>query len=76
MKAKDLIALGKDLEKMEQEGHCISYRGEVENTGVTELEPVPLAMWKEFVDLGGREIIINITVPNTKTLAQVVKGKK
>ena len=41
MKAKDLIKFGQDLEKMEQEGHFIDYRGEVENTGVAELEPAP-----------------------------------
>ena len=73
MTAKDLIILGKDLEKMEQERYCIDYKLEIENTGLTELEPDPLSMWKEFVDLGGREMHIDITIPNTRTLKEAIK---
>ena len=76
MKAKDFIKFMQDLEKIEQEGYLIDYRLEMENTGITELEPAPLAMWKEFVDLGGRSITIHITIPNRKTLEEAIKSRK
>lgn len=41
------------------------------NTGITE---GPSSMgWRQFYDLGGRQISININFPNTKTLKEAIK---
>ncbi len=64
MKAKELIPLSKHLQELEKDGHDVAIRYEEKNTGITEDPNATDEVWKEYIDLGGREITITIQVGN------------
>jgi len=66
MKTKDIIELGKYLQKLEDEGCPIEITMSWTNMGIVE-KPIYLREYQEFreyMNLGGRSIIINIEIPN------------
>lgn len=63
MKTKDLRKLVKYLEEIEKTGCPIQIEVEIINTGLI-LKPKSCLDYKEWIDLGGRHISINIEIPN------------
>jgi len=61
---KHLIQFGKDLQEMEKEGISIEMNYEMINTGIVEKHIFNQSMWREYEDLGGRDIKIHIIIPN------------
>lgn len=65
MKARDLIDLGKYLQKLEKKGCPIEYEFEMTNIGIIEDPTMSLHdSYKRYIDLGGKEIKIHISIPN------------
>jgi len=74
---KHLIQLQEYLQEIENEGTHVRIKYTVINTGLVQCPPTPDNLgWKEWVNLGGRHIMVDIQIPNRRTLIDAIENAR
>ena len=74
--AEALIALGNEVKQYAKKGQIVEAEMTMTNTGIVEGPICFSDNWKTIYSLGAKDITINLSFPNTRTLQQAMKEEK